>query len=340
MRSPASFLLLLQLAFLLVLVRCSASSTCYNPDGTPSYDIPCQDTFYNYSACCDEKDACLSNGLCFSELKVARRSCTDITWRAPECPSQCIKSTLIFFFLSVHVITWISNTSTAVVSIYANVWGFIHKDNPSIGGKDLKWCGGMIFACDDDDCLTSNFTLSDAHVVLRDDQIKTLVPSSTSASTFVGGTPTPSATSTTLGLISTPSTTCPTLGSAPACTKNDFTPRFTQGCNIVAVGAGLGVSLGITILVLVVLTVLFTVEKRRSQRLMQENRQMMTENEIYKGQIWMNRRGSKAEAPQDLAQHQMPSGPLAHELTGIRNESGWDMMAIPGLLASCDPSSL
>lgn len=105
MRSLAPFFPLCQPILLLVLVRYSASSTCYLPDGTTVNDIPCQGT--EYSACCGKKDVCLSNGLCFgTNLQIGRGSCTDITWKASECPHYCIEGMLSFslFLCSRHFI--------------------------------------------------------------------------------------------------------------------------------------------------------------------------------------------------------------------------------------------
>ncbi|MCJ1261893.1 hypothetical protein MMC22_001762 [Lobaria immixta] len=171
----------------------------------------------------------------------------------------------------------------------------------------------MIFACESGNCLESNFTVPTGHLVLRGEQTKTIASPSASASTSVGAVTTPSATSTTPGFFPTPSGTCPTLGSAPTLTPNDCPPRLTQGPKVVAVGAGLGVSLGITILAVVAL---FLVEKRRNQRLLQKMRRMTSEDGNHAGQIWINRQGPMVEAPQDLARHEMPSSPLAHELSG------------------------
>lgn len=73
----------------------------------------------------------------------------------------------------------------------------------------------------------------------------------------------------------------------------------------------MGISLGLAILTIVAF---FMVEKRKNQRLMQENRRIKTENESYMGPIWINRHGPPVEAPQDLDPREMASGPLAHEL--------------------------
>lgn len=168
----------------------------------------------------------------------------------------------------------------------------------------------MHFACANDGCLKSNFMLSDPHLVLRDDQ-RSISLASTSASTSAGATPNPSAPSTTSRLLPNPSAVCPSLGSTPASISNDPTSRFIQRSKVVTVGVGVGISLGLAILTIVAF---FMVEKRKNQRLMQENRRIKTENESYMGPIWINRHGPPVEAPQDLDPREMASGPLAHEL--------------------------
>lgn len=82
-----------------------------------------------------------------------------------------------------------------------------------------------------------------------------------------------------------------------------------------AVGASVGVFLGIA---LFAVFALLLIEKRKSRRLMQANRRITTENESSKGPIWINKYGPAVEVPQDLAQHEMPSGHLAHELDDRR----------------------
>ena len=78
--------------------RAMLNQTCYYPDGKTiaTKDRPCNADLKE-SACCgtnlDGSPAhCLSNGLCLTDLKVTRGSCTDATWYAPECANLCTKS--------------------------------------------------------------------------------------------------------------------------------------------------------------------------------------------------------------------------------------------------------
>ena len=91
MQTP--FLLLGALA---ALQTCSAK--CYYPDGTQAADFPCDPDAEN-SMCCGDgrpvKDfvgfACLSNKMCQSSSgRIIRGSCTDPTWKSPECVGYCL----------------------------------------------------------------------------------------------------------------------------------------------------------------------------------------------------------------------------------------------------------
>ena len=74
-------------------------STCYFPDGTiPRQDTPCQSE--GESTCCGAGYACLSNNLCEltehvpnpapGQSQWVRGSCTDQTWKSPNCPNFCL----------------------------------------------------------------------------------------------------------------------------------------------------------------------------------------------------------------------------------------------------------
>lgn len=176
-------------------------------------------------------------------------------------------------------------------------WFFNCKDKEN-GGIMLMPCGGMLYACNGN-CLKSNFSVLEAHILLREDQIQSLTLSSTSASSSVSATPNSSASSAT-----------PNLGSVSPPTTDDCPHRFTQESKTVAVGAGVGVSLGIIILVVVVL---LAMEKRSNQRLRQEKRWTRTENGSYTGHSPIDQQGT---APQELARHEMPPGFIAYEMNG------------------------
>ncbi|OCK76776.1 hypothetical protein K432DRAFT_136058 [Lepidopterella palustris CBS 459.81] len=79
--------LLFNTQFLLV------ESSCFFPSGALSSEQPC-DTSASQSVCCAAGFYCLGNGLCqdprYSDpLRLLRGSCTDETWKSPECASVC-----------------------------------------------------------------------------------------------------------------------------------------------------------------------------------------------------------------------------------------------------------
>jgi hypothetical protein len=90
-------MLLLCLLFLLL---GRSQAICWFPDGitSPHGDEPCQTT--GNSTCCGKGFACLSNRLCMltaynteagpGQSTYVRGSCTDRTWRDPNCPSFCL----------------------------------------------------------------------------------------------------------------------------------------------------------------------------------------------------------------------------------------------------------
>lgn len=73
----------------------NASRSCFVPNGMPHITgVPCNASA-EQSSCCAGADVCLSNGLCFSAREsdgpnvVIRSSCTDPTFRHPNCPQIC-----------------------------------------------------------------------------------------------------------------------------------------------------------------------------------------------------------------------------------------------------------
>ena len=99
---------------------CEAIS-CYFPHGNQSlHDVPCYadsiDTF-----CCPPRHVCLDNRLCLrtdsspgtGNATYLRSSCTDRSWRSPECPSFCLGSTFLFRGFS-HLMTKIEELTKAL----------------------------------------------------------------------------------------------------------------------------------------------------------------------------------------------------------------------------------
>ena len=196
-------------------------------------------------------------------------------------------------FISSSIPLWYQTTLTS--------WCANLKGSP-YGGVGLIACGNMHFACETDDCLKSNFMLPDTHLLLRDDQKRTIALSSMSISTSAGTTLNPSA-------------TLSTLTYTPTFTTSSSAARFSQGSRFVALGASVGVFLGIA---LFAVFALLLIEKRKNRRLVQAKHRITAENESSTGPIWINEYGPAVEVPQDLAQHELPSGRLAHELDDRR----------------------
>lgn len=87
------------LSFCAVGVRCQ-DRMCYALDGTTyPHDIPC--TNDEVTTCCNEKDICMSNGLCYLQSThgsvLSRGSCTDRNW-GPRCFAPCCKYIYPLFF--------------------------------------------------------------------------------------------------------------------------------------------------------------------------------------------------------------------------------------------------
>ncbi|KAJ5688619.1 hypothetical protein N7462_003011 [Penicillium macrosclerotiorum] len=70
----------------------SDDRNCYNPDGSQAADdVPC--TSDDTTFCCNKKDLCMSNGLCYmqrnSGLALSRASCTDQSWDSCDDYKYC-----------------------------------------------------------------------------------------------------------------------------------------------------------------------------------------------------------------------------------------------------------
>ena len=83
------------------------SPTCYHLDGSmavPEKNSPCNPDVTgegdSHSACCniENKDACMSSGLCLNTLSrqndhfLWSTGCTDPTMKDPSCPQRCLDS--------------------------------------------------------------------------------------------------------------------------------------------------------------------------------------------------------------------------------------------------------
>ena len=86
---------LLLLCTLVSVLEAAASAVCYFPNGVDKApdDMPC-DPNAEFSACCGKQvdgspAYCLANGLCLSDYKLSRGSCTDSNWQSPDCAQVC-----------------------------------------------------------------------------------------------------------------------------------------------------------------------------------------------------------------------------------------------------------
>lgn len=81
-------------SLLLAILALGDSRQCFWPDHSPA---PSNFTECNagaaQSACCQNSDACLSNGLCLQQVgfanRIVRGACTDSTFSNAACPAQC-----------------------------------------------------------------------------------------------------------------------------------------------------------------------------------------------------------------------------------------------------------
>lgn len=89
----------LLITVLLLLLTPTSAQTCYNqndsidPPSVPCY--PANSTGTSQSFCCPVGRQCYTNGLCGpsnTDPNYGRLSCTDPTWRSPECPQFCLSN--------------------------------------------------------------------------------------------------------------------------------------------------------------------------------------------------------------------------------------------------------
>src|SRR5271170_7023052 len=96
--------MLLGFSLVRLLAAGAAAQTCYYLDGSvASSDTACNATA-SFSACCSAYDYCLTNNLCFSyTAQVLRRgSCTDPTWKAPQCAKYCVSGESTYRLYILH----------------------------------------------------------------------------------------------------------------------------------------------------------------------------------------------------------------------------------------------
>ncbi|EEQ92465.1 hypothetical protein RJZ56_005092 [Blastomyces dermatitidis] len=219
------------LSFCAIGVRCQGRM-CYALDGTEyPFDVPC--TNDEVTVCCNSKDICMSNGLCYLQGShgsvLSRGSCTDKNW-GPGCFAPC--------------------------SSYHRHIGFPIV-NFGFQGKDSKYCcGGFEIVDGKVGCLNgdSTFSLPPGQAIVG---VAGLVNNSSPS-------PTPTSTASTTSTTSTTSTGTRTTGTGTSTTatgtNTDLPPTPTDTGSPVhttppvttcpsprdtVIGVGIGVPLGV-----------------------------------------------------------------------------------------------
>ncbi|KKZ64160.1 hypothetical protein EMCG_01508 [[Emmonsia] crescens] len=201
------------LSFCAVGVRCQ-DRMCYALDGTTyPNDVPC--TNDEVTICCNEKDICMSNGLCYLQSThgsvLSRGSCTDRNW-GPRCFAPC--------------------------SDYNRHIGF-PVINFGFDGRDSRYCCGGVSIVDGKlGCMNgdSSFTLAPSEAILGVAGLASNDSSPDDPPTTSTGTGTGTSTSTSLP--PTPTNTgsaTPTASPVLTCPASHDT----------AIGVGIGVPLGL-----------------------------------------------------------------------------------------------
>ena len=113
---------------------------CYSPDGTvQDSDSPCNVSLEE-SACCNDADICLDNGLCLPQALQSnsfyRGSCTDQSWQSGECPQYCADSKLLSFPL-------VSSSMVLSLRIFhltaCSEFGWWNSDVPNRQFRHVLW---------------------------------------------------------------------------------------------------------------------------------------------------------------------------------------------------------
>ena len=128
---------------------------CFFPDGTLANHIPCSSND-RLSACCDSDDYCLSNGLCLtSTFNLNRGSCTDSTWKAPECTTLCVSGQ----YSQIHILCAPEMALTYITTVVA-----------TNTVKALVPCSNLatnLWSCTYNGCLLDNFTVPSGDLMFQ-----------------------------------------------------------------------------------------------------------------------------------------------------------------------------
>jgi hypothetical protein len=197
---------------LLALLSSSSAQTCYNQDDTTDTTaIPCypsNSTGSSQSFCCPVGRQCYTNGLCGpsdTDPNYGRLSCTDYTWRSPDCPQFCLSN---------------DQSGGAVVVLCPGTDNQYCCSNLARDGTTYGCCGN-----------SSNFLALGALVEIDDGTVVSSILISTSS--------TSSPTQTTMHTSASTTTSKPTSTSAAA--TSSAASSSSNRTSSAAIGAGVGV---------------------------------------------------------------------------------------------------
>ena len=144
-------------SFIFSLSPARAQQQCHFHDGTVAANYsPCKSTA-PVTHCCQDGQACLSNGLCFVSFSASiyTETCTDATWQDSSCFLKCTQSKLSKILGRIH---------TKHCCAVAHIESLTKPSSLAIGNKnDISilyrcnnddWCcstGGNVTSCCQDD---------------------------------------------------------------------------------------------------------------------------------------------------------------------------------------------
>ncbi|KFZ19595.1 hypothetical protein V502_03559 [Pseudogymnoascus sp. VKM F-4520 (FW-2644)] len=244
-------------------------ATCYNPDGSeitnPAFQ-PCNQVVGKFSMCCGTNwtggvvmpDTCQENGLCLNSFDNAplywRGSCTDPTWKSPNCLANLCAS-----------------------DGDAGVDGSAATQNVAVTEcSDGSWCcgGGNKSCCNDGSgtriAAVVGQEISSSH---SSSSKSTASPSSTARTTLLESTTSPSSTAPTTLLESTtsppesttpPNSTSPpdSTSTPPSTSQPTSQPKESSGLSTGAI-AGIAVACGLVGLAIIAGAVVYLILKTR-----------------------------------------------------------------------------
>ncbi|OBT93560.2 hypothetical protein VE01_08363 [Pseudogymnoascus verrucosus] len=294
---------LVSILFACVLLPAIVQATCYNPDGSkitnPAFQ-PCNQVVGKFSMCCGTNwtggvvmpDTCQENGLCLNSFENAplywRGSCTDPTWKSPNC---------------------LSNLCTTDGD--AGVDGSAAAQNVALTEcSDGSWCcgGGNDSCCKDGTGTRIAAVVGQAISSSQSTSSEsTSPPSSTPPTTLPESTSPPKSTS-------TPTGTSPTTASTPGPTDsptptNEPTPGGLSSATKIGLGVGItGCLLALGVLVTCLMCL------RRKRRVDKDTEGNASNDARSRASIFPWARHEMPASP-----NEKPLPPVWHEVNGMKS---------------------